>query len=276
MVGPTGSGKTVYAASLFCAADCARRGTRLRIKVRYEPSCAAAKALSREATRIMCGHRPLGTSSTTVCQVWVDLSGSVLFGLGRESLRLTVVDLPGGDCMPPTGKPVHPEVRDAVRACDSLIVVVPVDNAISPGDMRRRLRHLVDSARGSDLGSPRPGRFLRVAVAMTKSELLAAGVPESPPVHLDRLSARDVCMQICGKGFVDAIAAIAPKGGDWYSLVSAFGFDVESGEVLAEKVGSGWRLRLDDGEFQTRWSPYRVFEPLEFIARGVCWQEKWV
>ena len=66
---------------------------------------------------------------------------------------------------------------------------------------------------------------------------------------------------------------LVPSGGDWYSLVSAYGFHPDTREPNALAAPGGWQLPVHGEHFGDDWQPYRVFEPIEFLARGVCFRE---
>jgi hypothetical protein len=272
IVGPTKAGKTVYLACLLRAALAPRLAAR-PIKVRPDPASAAAVALDRAAVQVIRGGAPPATSEVAEFELWADLPGSLLGGLGRDSLHLRFVDTPGGECMPPAGGQVASEVRRSVADADALLVVVPADPAVRPPDLTKRLEHLVRAAVGLRRDNARKYPFLRVAVVLTMAELLVVRRGSGALAAIEGLDAGEQVRNMCGRDFVRAVQALAPPGGDWYSLVSAFGFDLGTGEVPVEKTAAGWRLRQNGASFRDEWWPYRVFEPLEFLARGVCWRE---
>jgi len=281
VVGPTRAGKTVYLASLLRAAF-ARQATR-PIKVRPNPSNAAAVALDRIAGDVVCGATLPATADVTTLELFVDLPGSFLFGIGRETLQLQMVDVPGGDCFPAPGASVAPAVARSVSEAQALLVVVPADRTARPGDMGDRLLHLVRSAQPMARPAHRRYPFLRVAVVVSMAELLvpeptaATTPPGARPVSalsaVEALAADIEVARLCGAGFIATVRRLVPPGGDWYSLVSAFGFDPATGAMAAEHADGGWRVKTNGKKFRDDWWPYRAFEPLEFLGRGVCWRE---
>jgi hypothetical protein len=114
--------------------------------------------------------------------------------------------------------------------------------------------------------------FARIAVAVSMAELLVPA-DTGALAALEALDPTAVVTQLCGARFVEAVRRLVPRGGDWYALVSAFGFDLQTGAPAAEQVHGEWRLRTDGERFRDDWWPYRVFEPVEFLARGTCWRE---
>jgi hypothetical protein len=271
VVGPTRAGKTVYLACLLRAAF-ARQATR-PIKVRADPASPATVALDRMAAAVIRGESVPATSDVTQLELLADLPGSVVFGIGRETLRLQMTDVPGGGCFPPLGVAVAPEVAQSVAEADALLVILPADAAVRPDDMADRLKHLVRSALRAR-SSPRAGRpFLRIAVVVSMAELLVDGRGRNALAELEERDAQREVSRLCGESFLAVVRALVPPGADWYSLVSAFGFDPESGESVAEPTADGWRVKTDGQKFRDSWWPYRAFEPLEFLGRGVCWRE---
>lgn len=272
VVGPSGSGKTTYLAGLLRAAFSGNRVSR-PLKVRPEPSNPEAIALAASASSVLRGDLLPATHSMAEYEFWIDLPGSRLGGLGSESVRLSLVDTPGGHCMPSPPEPVSPEVVRSVAAASTLMVVVPADDAVRPSDLDARLRHLVRAA-VSERGNEQPFPFERVAVVVTMGELLLGRRGSRLDRELDRMDAEAVVGRTCGADFVSSIRALVPPGGDWYSVVSVFGFHPVTGEFAAVGSDGSWRLPVDERGIHDEWGPYRVFEPIEFLARGVCWREE--
>ncbi|HQC44811.1 MAG TPA: hypothetical protein PLC97_06250 [Myxococcota bacterium] len=272
IVGPTKAGKTVYLACLLRAALAPRIVAR-PIRVRPDPESPAAMRLSKDAVEILRGGAPLATTEVTEFELWADLPGSLLGGLGKDQLRLRMVDMPGGDTMPPPDCSIPIEVQRSVAGADALLIVIPADSSVRPEDLGARLQHLVSTSMGLRSYGVGAYPFQRVAVVLTMSELLVLQHGSAALGVIEGLKAAEQVRDLCGSDFVREVRALVPPGGDWYSLVSAFGFDLNTGEVPIESTALGWRLRLNGASFLDEWCPYRVFEPLEFLARGVCWRE---
>jgi hypothetical protein len=270
VVGPTRAGKTVYLAALLRAAF-SLRGART-IKVRPDPKNAASLMLDQQAAAVICGETPPGTATATQFDLFADLPGSLFFGIGRETLDVQMVDVPGGDAFPAPGSPVPPEIAHVVAEADGLLIILPADPLARVSDVDARLTHLVRSA-GPTVLRRRPFPFQRIAVALSMAELLVAECGRDALGALDRMDATAVMRELYGAAFMRVVAALVPPGGDWYSLVSAFGFDQTTGEIAAERHGDGWRLRTNGEKFRDDWWPYRLLEPIEFLGRGVCWRE---
>jgi hypothetical protein len=270
VVGPTRGGKTVYLAALLRAAF-SLKGART-IKVRPDPKNAASLTLDQQAAALICGETLPGTASATRFDLFADLPGSVLFGIGRETLDVQMVDVPGGDAFPAPGTPVAPEIANVVAEADGLLIILPADPAVRVSDVDKRLTHLVRSA-GAAVLRRRPYPFQRIAVVLSMAELLVMERGGGALAALDRMDASAMIGELYGTAFMQAVAALVPPGGDWYSLVSAFGFDPATGETTAERHGDGWRLATKGEKFRDDWWPYRLLEPIEFLGRGVCWRE---
>jgi hypothetical protein len=270
VLGPTKSGKTVYLAALLRAAFSVRRAAR-PIVVRADPANGPAVALDEQANSVLTGTRLPATREVSISEFFVDLPGSILFGVGKETLRLALVDAPGGDCLPAPDVETSVQVLQAVADADALLVIVPADEAVRPADYVARISHVVRSARRQRKGTTAP--LLRIAVVMTMAELLVIDRGTKALRDLEAMDAEEEIVKACGAGFLRLIRGFVPAGADWYSLVSAYGFDIRTGEVAAEPTADGWRLRTNGMPFRDDWYPYRAFEPLEFLARGVCWRE---
>ncbi|MCC6316913.1 MAG: hypothetical protein IT361_04400 [Gemmatimonadaceae bacterium] len=271
VIGPTGSGKTMYLAALLRAAFSVRRASRPMV-VRADPRSAAAVALDDSATALLCGRSVPATSAVSLLEFFVDLPGSRLFGIGKESMRLSMVDVPGGGCMPAPGCEVDALVVQSMAASDALLVVVPAAPAARPADFTERLRHIISLA-VKTRRQRQTFAFTRIAVVLTMAELLVA---DQGHAALATLELRDSAHEVAAAcaGLPSLVRQHVPPGGDWYSMVSALGFDVATGEVACEASTSGWQLRTNGQPFRDDWLPYRAFEPLEFLARGVCWRER--
>lgn len=271
VVGPTRSGKTVFLACLLRAAFA--RGSRRRMKVRPDPESPAAVELSERSGGVLCGELLPATQELTRYEFIVDLPGSRLFGLGAESLRLTLADPPGGDCMPRRGFQSNPQVVADLAAAEGLLLIVPANSDAPVDDLEPSLRQLLEDVRRVKGLTKGQHTFSRAAVAVTKSELVVAHEGTAALSAMEARAARDVVADIYGRTLLAAVAGAVPDGGDWYSLVSAFGFDARDGSVAGQRHADGWRLSSEI-EASDAWLPYRVFEPIEFLARGVCWRER--
>lgn len=269
VLGPTRSGKTVYLASLLRAGFSVRRATR-PIVVRADPRSAAAVALDENATAVLTGRRLPATSDASSMELFADLPGSILFGIGKETLQISMVDVPGGACMPAPGSAIDESITHAIAESDALLVVVPADADARPPDFTDRLRHLVRATHRPERKTAFP--FLRIAVVMTMAELLVADRGVRALSALEALDGEAEVAKAC-EGLLPLVRSLVPPGGDWYSLVSAYGFDIRTGEIASERSAGGWRLKTDGRPFRDDWYPFRAFEPLEFLARGVCWRE---
>jgi hypothetical protein len=270
VVGTTRAGKTVYLAALL-RAGFTRRHAR-PIKVRAAPGDDASQRLERLASGLLCGDALPATTGPTSYELFADLPGSRLFDIGRETVQLQLVDVPGGDCLPPPGQAVQPAVVQAVAAADALLLVIPADAMWRPDDLEARVLHLARAASLAGAPGRRGTRFARIAVVVSMAELLVPA-DAGALAALEALDPTAVVTRLCGAGFVAAVRRLVPRGGDWYALVSAFGFDQATGAPAAELVNGEWRLRTDGERFRDDWWPYRVFEPVEFLARGTCWRE---
>jgi hypothetical protein len=161
----------------------------------------------------------------------------------------------------------------AVAAADALLIVIPADAMWRPDDLTERLLHLARTATLARGATGRRGApFARIAVVVTMAELLV-GTDRGALAALEALDPTATVARLCGAPFVATVRRLVPRGGDWYALASAFGFDLVTGEPAAELVEGEWRLRTNGARFRDDWWPYRVFEPVEFLARGTCWRE---
>jgi len=274
LAGSTRAGKTVYLAALMRAAF-AGGGQRARlIKVRPGLGDDGARQLSQAAVRMLCGEMPVGTSALQRHNLIVDLPGSRLGNIGRASVHLSVADPPGGDCLVAPGCPPHPEVLGRAVAADGLMLMLSCDPADRHPDMEARLSSFIRCVGQSKKRGRDKCLFERIAVVLTKCELLVLDQGEGAVQGLERMQARDVLQDLYGAAVVNLIGDAVPPGADWYSLVSVFGFDPVTGRSAVRRARQGWVYDgpVRDGVAED-WQPYRVYEPLEFLARGVCWQE---
>lgn len=270
VVGPTNSGKTVYLAALLRGAY-ARGRIAKPIKVRAEPTNAAGVALERVAASVICGGAAPATESVTQLELLADLPGSLFFGIGKETLQISMIDVPGGDCMPPVNSSVPLAVQQSVANADALMVVIPAELSCRPPDVCQRLRSLVDSAISTRATAPDRFPFVRVAVVMSMAEVLVADRGDDAFAALESMDAQQQLTELCGPEIVSLVRQLAPPGGDWFAFVSAFGFQ-QTGAIAATHTSAGWRITTPDEGFNDNWRPYRVFEPIEFLGRGVCWR----
>lgn len=276
--GPTRAGKTVYLASLLHAAHFHRRETR-RFLVRCDgdPNC---QQLLEDAFKFIDGDTLNATSVLTHYRAHVDLPGSRLLNIGVQSVKLHLADPPGGDCLPASG-PFHPIVVQALADADALLLLLPADYAVL-GALDQLPARI--SALGAEVGVRKQlpagqPMFQRVALVLSKAELLVREYGTAAFHTLDRMTARTAIGHTLGSGVLQAVEALAPRGAVGHALVSVFGFSPGIGSIAAVPgaTGSGnWRLPIRHGQPNEDWRPYRVFEPVEFLARGLCWREQLV
>lgn len=277
VVGPTKAGKTVYLASLVRAATAPYLAQK-PINVRPVSHGPFAGESDQRAQAILQGEPPAATQGVEQFDLWLDLPGS-FWRIGEETLQLTIVDMEGGGCMPELDRPIPAEILSVVAQADALMVVVPANHEACPSDLDQRLSRLIQEVRGNSTSYS----FQRLAVVMTMAELL---VWNGTTGFIDELEKREAKKEITRRceGLIRVVSGAVPRGGDWYSLVSAYGFHSEQGyapleqyqeyDPTSQKMINKWRLKLDQRyTFLEHWFPYRVFEPLEFLARGVCWRE---
>lgn len=254
MVGPSGCGKSVYLASLL-RGGLARSARARPMKAR--PMSELADRLEAQAFDILRGRTPPGTNAVGSFELGVDLPGSRFFDLGAESVDLTMVDPPGGECIPPLGQACSPAVAAALEEAEGLLLLLP------PVQVPHLIQRLGATLAGLD--------FLRVAVAMTMSELLVRDEAD-PYLALEGLDAQDAIEALHGPELRPELLHHVPRGADSWHLLSAFGFDRRSHRAVAEQVDGRWVIAAPDEDgFLGEWWPYRIFEPLEFLARGVAW-----
>jgi hypothetical protein len=274
VAGAPGAGKTVYIATLFRAAFSMLGGYRDPPKVRPAVGDEASRVLQQTAQDILTGRLPAATSRLLSARVLVDLPGSIVGGIGRLTVTLDIADPPGGHCFLAPGRRLDPTVTRHCAECDAALVLLPAD---ATDGQRRELVEMLDwflanarQAKGYPAGTP---PFDRIVVAASKAELLVKDA-ERPLALLDHASPMDTLTQLYGKALLDVARRGAPSGGDWYSTVSAFGFRRTTGQLAAIRHGEGWTLPNDPNSWD-EWTPFRLLEPIEFLARGVCWRESY-
>ncbi|NVB39827.1 hypothetical protein G6O69_18435 [Pseudenhygromyxa sp. WMMC2535] len=269
IVGPSGAGKTVYLACLI-RAGFSPRIRRRPVKIRSAGAANDAR-LRQLALEILQGQTPEATAALEQFELSVHLPGSRLFGIGEESINLRLIDGPGGHSMPGPEQSLSTTSIEALAQANCLMIMIPAALLRRPeNDLPERLERLSAQLHRGESGAP---PFLRVAVVMTMAELLDFEHGDEAFAMLDARNPRETFAELLGHGFLTTVRSLVPSGGDYYALVSAFGFE-QSGEVAAILDGPrGWRLRLDTDEFRNAWYPYRVFEPIEFLGRGIAWRE---
>jgi hypothetical protein len=274
VAGAPGAGKTVYIATLFRAAFSMLGGYRDPPKVRPAVGDEASRVLRQTAQDILTGRLPAATSRLSSARVLVDLPGSIVCDIGRLTVTLDIADPPGGHCFVAPGKPLDRTVARHCAECDGALVLLPAD---ATDGQRRELVEMLDrflanvrEAKRFPAGTP---PFDRIVVAVSKAELLVKGA-ERPLNVLDYVSPIDILTRLYGKALFDVARRGAPSGGDWYSTVSAFGFRRTTGKLAAVRRGEDWTLP-DDPNSWDEWTPFRLLEPIEFLARGVCWRESY-
>lgn len=274
--GPTGAGKTVYLASLLLAPHFHRSDTRrFRVGCDGDPNC---ERLLADAFKFISGDALNATAALTHYRARVDLPGSRLLHIGAQSVTLHLADPPGGDCLPASG-PAHPEVTQTLARADALLLLLPADYAVlgAPLELPGRIAALgaeVGACKGLPTGEP---PFRRVALVLSKAELLVHEHGRAAFRALERMTARPAIGKALGRNLLQAVESLAPAGAVGHSLVSVFGFTHGLGTIAAVPAGIGsWRLPIRDGQPNEAWRPYRVLEPVEFLARGLCWREQLV
>ena len=261
----------MYLASLLLASDAMGRTSR-PLQVRPEPDNEPAFRLYDRAIDVLMGRLIVATSAVNRYSFVADLPGSVFFGLGKESIQLTMVDVPGGGCVPSPEQRFSDDVLDDLAQADALLFVVPGDQELRPPNLIDRFAELLDLVRerkGIQGGRP---AFLRMAITLTMAELHVAPGTRDVVGKVEQLKPASTVREALGQSFVEVVRHAVAPGGDGYFLVSAFGFDRRTGARAAIQGPEGWHL---DGENAYRdWWPYRVYEPIEFLARGVCWRSR--
>lgn len=272
VVGATGAGKTVYLSCLFRAAfaDFDRRQRPAKLRPIGDDN--QSQQYFSMAESIFSRKSPEGTKRIEKVSVALDLPGAWLANLGKETSSITFIDPPGGDCMPACGRDMSEDMKSALRESDNLLLLLPAEDRTSPSEQADRLDAFFESVRSLKNSGSRPA-FSRVAVAITKAELLVAD-SAVPMATLDNMNPRTLVAERFGTEALQAITHNVAKGGDWYSAISAFGFRRDSGAMASRLTRDGWVYDAGDVEVAgENWQPYRLFEPLEFLVRGVCWQE---
>lgn len=291
LAGPTSSGKTVYLASLLRADEfCGNESYAIQARPAHDNR--AALDLDPVAVRLICGEPPMATDSITEYELRIGLPRSfVVRQLARlpllkdlrgldvaEESSLTFVDVPGGGCMPEPGKESAPAVVADLARADALLLLLPA-TGLQNGSMRdaeSRLRTLVEQVRAAraDEGLPNPRYgFERLCVTISMADVLVHGEGERALRKLDWMDPYRTVRERLGAGFVREVRRSVTPGGDAYALTSAFGFDRKTGAVAAQHAAGRWSLDLDEHTFR-RWWPYRLFEPVEFLGRGILWRAR--
>lgn len=270
--GPTRSGKTTYLAALTRATfamDMPRP-----ILVQPVAGDLSAQSIQDGALDVLQGRPLAATERVQHARMIAHLPGSLLFGLGAEQLEITLQDPPGGDCLPPPPHPVSEEVAGAACDADGLLLLVPADDMHRPPDLAARFEQLVNTVRiRRNLPEGRPP-FSRIAVCVAMAELLVRDERSNALHTLEELDPRKVALDLLGPHAEDVLQQSVAQGGDWYSLISVFGFDRRTGAAAAERDANGnWRLPSTINAEKDDWFPYRLFEPIEFLARGMCWRD---
>ncbi|WP_413208278.1 hypothetical protein [Rhodospirillum sp. A1_3_36] len=188
-----------------------------------------------------------------------------------------MADPPGGNCLPPPPDRPTPEIVNNLAEADGVLLVIPGDPNIRPRDIGKRLRILMDdiaARRRSLYGRPVP--IPRVAICLTMAELFLAPTLRGAGAlgRLEGLDPQLVAEHALGAEGIAAVRNSVATGGEWYSLVSVFGFERRTGRAQAVSDGKGgWTVPSHFQPHGDDWLPYRLYEPLEFLARGVCWRD---
>lgn len=270
LVGPTGGGKTTYLASLLQAPYAMRGGRHTSCVRPADIDDGRTRELERTSARLLLGEPPAATTLSRTHALTLDLPGSRLFGVGAETLTLSIADAPGGALFPTPGTPRSTDAENCLAVADSVAFLIPADVGARPFDLSLRTLHLADWLRSrQQRGFP----LLRLAVVLTMAELLVAHECGDARQALASLDARATITAILGREASEALQALVAPGADGWYLVSAMGFDSTTGRPAAVRTQSGWRLPIGSVETINRWRPFRVLAPLEFLARGVAWEE---
>lgn len=273
VIGPRKSGKTVYVAGLL-RAPYATLGTRRSLFVRQLAEDEDTELLDDQALAILSGKNPGASQFTKEYKYEIDLPGS-FFGIGREFLTLTMVDPPGEDCLPPLSGRINPLVLKSAIEADGLLMIIPSEMDITYYELAERYAYFLEEVRRNKNVSKGKPLFLRIAVAMTKSDLLVRHYDSEALNKIEEMQPKAVIRELASTVLIKLIERCVVAGGDWYTLVSVFGFERNTGRIASVQIGDDWVLKqIDKRKFNQEWWPYRVFEPLEFLARGVCWREE--
>lgn len=273
LLGPAGCGKTVYATALLRAGFTGKRKRDFRARpVTYSNE---TFDLQRAAVRLLMGESLPATHTVSRYEMMIDLPGSLLWRLGEESFRLVLVDTPGGEGIPPLQESISSEILDLLVNSDGILLMIPSDLEREKSRLVERLRNLFDVVREHKSLVKGEPLFSRIAVVVSKAELLIEEKGAGALFALEEKSPEKVLGAILGSDSIEFLQSLSPLGGCWFSLLSVFGFDRSNGSIAAERDVANWRMkRADELGFSEHWWPYRLFEPLEFLGRGVCWQER--
>lgn len=274
LIGSTKSGKTTYLAALT-RAEYYSDAVRAPLRVRGLND--NGRDLFREAAAIITGRQPTPTPAVMRYELTVELPGILpafpSVDLGRASLTLGLSDPPGGDCLPELGEPPQIDVVQELAAADAVLLLVSADLRFRPADFPQRLTQLFGAVKTQRDGDRR-FLFNRIALVMTMCELSGSGDATVNVDQLDACDPVDVIAERFGPDIIAAVRDAVPAGGDWYGLASAYGFNRKTRLAAAEKDTAGnWKLPFTPNSADAWW-PYRVAEPIEFLARGMCWQER--
>ncbi len=291
LAGPTSAGKTVYLASLMRAYEFNPNRT-YEIHAIPAPDNRPAQELYEVATRLICGDLPMATASVTAHELQINLPRSFV---GRtvtslpllrniraltkpELVSLTFVDVPGGGCMPEPGRETAAAVVADLAQADAMLLLLSGQGLRdgSMSDAGSRLRTLLDQVRDhrQERGLPLSRHvFERLCVTVSMADVLVAEDGREALRKLEWMDPYHTVKRHMGDGFIREVRRAVAPGGDGYALVSAFGFERSSGNVAAQQDVDGWNLGLDEGTFG-QWWPYRLFEPVEFLARGIHWRAR--
>lgn len=279
IIGPTEAGKTVYLAGLVRAAlafdDMSRR-----VRVRPNAENIPSLELDRVATQILTGNLPGATTKSQDYSLFVDLPGSILFDWGAdEGIAVTMIDQPGGDCFPSAEEQFSDAVRENLKRADCILLMLPSDFRSVPLDLVDRMKNFTAVAREVKATKVGQKPFVRMAVCLSKVDLLFADRGRAAFEAIEQEDARNYIQRYLGfdvgQQFFDALGCAVPIGGCWFSLVSVYGFIRSTGEAASVEESDGVSKYKHSGAgADVDWCPYNLLEPMEFLIRGMCWQEK--
>ena len=275
LAGSVKSGKTTYLAALLRAVEMGRSQRRV-FAVRPAPNCRASLELALRATSILMGQNPPASQEVTRYDMIVRLPGSVVGNIGGRSSTLSAIDAPGTVCLPSPHEDLHLDMLRLLVEANKVMFLISCGQESASKDVVNRIRALVDrvrSAKGLSIGQP---AFNRLAVVLTKCELLAGPFCTNAFKEVDHMEPHDVARMVLGHRALKIIEQAVPPGGEAYFLVSAFGFQRSDGRLAAERIEDGWRLKPSPRGFFDGWWPYRIFEPLEFLLRGIANRQEMV
>lgn len=272
LIGSEKAGKTNYLALLTRAeytTDAARKPMRV---TRMND---AAAELMANAADVLVGRHLEPSQRLATYQFDLEFPGIwpgvPWLDLGRETVQVTLLDPPGGHCLPEPGRPPDPNVVDALARADGVLVMLPGERSLVPRDIAKRLSQLIAAV--AERKKRRRGPvFDRAVIALSMCELIEL---KGQPTTIDMIDSSDpytVVTEVLDEEAVEAVRAAVPDGGDGYALLSAYGFDRTTRRAAATRTGgSDWHLPAGSVE---RWWPYRLAEPIEFLARGMCWRDE--